>query len=216
VEKDNHYISLQKGFVDKGFLATLSDKAVRVYIALCSFKDWHTGNCWPTIAKISEVTGLHRETVIKANQELERNGLIKTWRNKKEWERTYKKFYRINPIEADMSPVGPERYRKRHGTVGLDEYRPKRDERGRFLKSESGENGPGKSVVTGLGESGATGQKLILLNKSQRTTKETSSFKDERDEETIRELIQLKGKRFVKNELKKSGRNPTLVDKIES
>lgn len=107
--EDDHYISIQKSFIDRGFLAALTEKAKSVYIALNYFKDWETGNCYPTISKLRDVTGYHKETIIKACQELESCGLIKTWKNRKEGSRNYKKFYHLNLIN-DISPLLPDKY----------------------------------------------------------------------------------------------------------
>lgn len=216
MEKNGHYISIQKSFVERGFLAVMSRKALKVYIALCSFRDWKTGNCWPTLSKLSELTGLHRAYVIKANHELEELGLVKSWLNRKEGNRTFKKFYHINPIE-DIGPQNMDTYRKNHSPQKVDTYLKKRDKRGRFQKSESTKRGHTGSTECGRTGSTKRGRELMLLNESQRTSlKKTSlSFIDEEDKKTIEELAQLKGKAFVKSELRKAGRNPKLVDKIE-
>ena len=210
MNRDDHYISIQKSFIDRGFLAGLTEKARTVYVALNYFKDWDTGNCYPTISKLREVTRYHKQTIINATQELESLGLIKTWKNRKEGNRHYKKFYHINPI-SDISPLGTDKY---HGPLRTERYPQKRDKNGRFAKSDSVENGMSKSVGNGTTRYRENGKELISLNESQRTNlkKKSLSFIDGKDKDTICTLIELKGKEFVKEQLRRAGRNPALVD----
>jgi len=172
-DTDELYITLQKGFVERGYLAAISGIALKVYVALCSFKDWETGNCWPSIASLCEVTGLCRASVITAVRQLEKFGLVKSWKHRKERGRMFKKFYHIEKIK-DICPTALD---KRHRPTALDKSPRPRNEKGRFVKTESNNNGPLKTNTVGslesngdgLSKSNGVGQELISLNYNHRT-----------------------------------------------
>ncbi len=168
-ESNELYISVQKCFVEQGYLAAISDKALRVYIALCSFKDWETGNCWPSVELLRKVTGLCKPSVTKGAQELEKLGLIKTWRFRKEAGRMFKKFYHIKD-SMDLCPPGLD---KSHSPPALDKRPRQRDKKGRFVGRKTNRNGPSKANGVGplkangvgLSKANGIGQELISLNK---------------------------------------------------
>jgi DNA-binding transcriptional regulator YhcF (GntR family) len=56
-------------------LATVSCHAQAVYVWMCSMQD-ETGVCWPSIAKLAELTHTSRSTVKRACSELEATGLM--------------------------------------------------------------------------------------------------------------------------------------------
>ncbi len=173
MEKDGLYFTIQNGLVENGLLAIMTDKALKVYVALCKFKSWETGNCWPSNALLREATGLCKDSVIKGSQECERLGLIKSWRNRREGERFYKKFYHINDM-GDVSPIAMDQYKR---PMALAKYPFKKDEKGRFTKGESNEVIPSESNGNGLTESNGNGQELKVLNHTH-GTKENTSLKD--------------------------------------
>jgi hypothetical protein len=182
--EDDRYISIQKTFVERGFLAVMNKRSLKVYFALCSFKDWKTGNCWPTLSKLCEVTGISRTHVIEATHELEELGLVKSWLNRREGSRMFKKFYHIIPIE-EVSPQNVDAYRKLHSPQNVNVYPRKRDKKGRFQKSESPKRGRTESPKCGRTESPKRGRELISLNnlteQSQRINKDSLSFIDEKE-----------------------------------
>lgn len=55
---------------------TISTSAKAAFIALASHRDYRTGTCWPSIARLAGQTGLSDETVSRALLELESTGWI--------------------------------------------------------------------------------------------------------------------------------------------
>ena len=85
----------------------------------------------------------------------------------------FKKFYHIEKIK-DICPTVLD---KRHRPAALDKSPRPRDEKGRFVKTESNDNGPLKTNTVGslesngdgLSKSNGVGQELISLNYNHRT-----------------------------------------------
>lgn len=59
----------------RAMIAPMSHKALRLYLLLSTYAD-RKGVCWPQAKELSQMSGLHVETVLEALQELERDGLM--------------------------------------------------------------------------------------------------------------------------------------------
>lgn len=59
----------------RAMIAPMSHKALRLYVLLSTYAD-RVGVCWPQAKELSEMSGMHVETVLDALQELEACGLM--------------------------------------------------------------------------------------------------------------------------------------------
>lgn len=59
----------------RAMIAGMSHKALRLYVLLSTYAD-RKGVCWPQVKELSQMSGLHVETVIEGLQELETLGLM--------------------------------------------------------------------------------------------------------------------------------------------
>ncbi len=141
----------------------------------------------------------------------------------------FKKFYNIKEIK-DLCPAALD---KRHRPTVLDKSPPSRDKKGRFVKTESNGNGPSKANTVGplksngvgLSESNGIGQEEVSLNNNHRTKiieqreKEIYplilSSNDGKEKEVVTEIVRLKGERWIRDYLKRCGRNPNLIDELK-
>lgn len=59
----------------RAMIAGMSHKGLRLYVLLSTYAD-RKGVCWPQVKELSQMSGLHVETVIDGLQELENTGLM--------------------------------------------------------------------------------------------------------------------------------------------
>ncbi|MFX0199211.1 MAG: helix-turn-helix domain-containing protein [Candidatus Hodarchaeota archaeon] len=201
-KKKPYPVYVNSKFRTMGFLIALSNKALRVYAALSSYKNNESGNCYPTIEKLSNDTKLNRSSVIKAVQELEKLTLIKAWKNRKEGFRFFKKIYHINDFR-DISPLNMEKYKGFRGSFSMKQYPRKRDKKGRFLPfnsikdgiSKSIEHGISSSIQHGISNSIKDGHITTLNNFSNKTTLNNAN-KNIMDKDSFKKEVELLFKRI--------------------
>ena len=75
-EKDKDFSKFFHSVIDSGCWAKLSFKAKAVYMVLSRFAGYETRRAFPTIIKISQLSGVSKDGVSEALNELEQNGLI--------------------------------------------------------------------------------------------------------------------------------------------
>jgi hypothetical protein len=63
---DTSFETLQRDIFASGMAATIGMNAFGVWIAIKSHADYNTGECWPGIRRLSDLTGLANGTVQKA------------------------------------------------------------------------------------------------------------------------------------------------------
>lgn len=63
---DTSFETLQRDIFASGMAATIGMNAFGVWIAIKSHADYNTGECWPGIRRLSDLTGLASGTVQKA------------------------------------------------------------------------------------------------------------------------------------------------------
>jgi DNA-binding transcriptional regulator YhcF (GntR family) len=88
---------------NKASLASVSCHAQAVYIWMCSMQD-ETGVCWPSIAKLAELTHTSRSTVKRACVELEAAGLMARQFTENRKRKTVNR-YQVLIKDTEVAPV---------------------------------------------------------------------------------------------------------------
>jgi hypothetical protein len=209
-----YFFNVQEALIDKGYWRAMKDIDRTLYIALCRYQDWETKISFPSNAELSKVTGMCLASVINAGKNLKALGLVHIWYHKEEGARYHKKFYRIEPLD-DLPPLSMDISTR---PKRMDISTRKRDKKGKFQRDDSKANGVTPSIANGTTPSIANGHELISVNLSQGTNlkkKSRLSCKDkEKNKETIREFLQLKGEAWTRSYLTKHGYNPDLVNEV--
>lgn len=102
--KDNNSFSkFYPQIVKSGLLNRLSSSAIRVYLVLLVYSNYKTNWSYPTVKTISQLSGVNKNRIYKAVEELIDCGLIEKFRCGQRLE--YRNYYRI--IEFHKPPFDP-------------------------------------------------------------------------------------------------------------
>jgi DnaD/phage-associated family protein len=82
----NLWFPFHHELVRSGLWKKLSKRAKAVYPVICTFADFKTGECYPSIRTIHELSGIGRGWVSLAINELIRAGLIRRWSGQRDGE----------------------------------------------------------------------------------------------------------------------------------
>lgn len=82
----NLWFSFPHEIVRSGTWKNLSKRAKAVYPVICTFADFKTGECYPSIRTIHELSGIGRGWVSAALNELVKAGLIRRWSGQRDGE----------------------------------------------------------------------------------------------------------------------------------
>ena len=102
--KDKDFSKIYHVLVDKGILARLSGKEIKIFLAINRFADYQTGIAKPTVMTIVKLSGVSKNHIRKAVEKLEAAGLILTKRTGERF--MFRKIYGIvkkDWIEPDVA-----------------------------------------------------------------------------------------------------------------
>jgi len=105
-QKDKDFSKFPQNIVRSGLLARLPNPAVRVYLVLLTYANYQTGMSCPTVKTISRLSGINKNLISNALNQLVICGLIEKYRGGKRF--SYRNYYRIinNPrINLDVVPA---------------------------------------------------------------------------------------------------------------
>jgi len=74
---DSTFGTFRRDMFESGLVAELGANCFVIWIAIKTHADFNTGIAWPSIRRLSEITGLSVNTVQKAIKELERASLLR-------------------------------------------------------------------------------------------------------------------------------------------
>jgi hypothetical protein len=76
-EIDTGYLTVQQDVFDSGLARTIGMNALGVWLAIKRHADYNTGECWPGIRRLVDVTGLASATVQRAIKTLQSEKLLR-------------------------------------------------------------------------------------------------------------------------------------------
>lgn len=74
---DSTFGTFQRDMFESGLVSEIGANCFVIWIAIKTHADFNTGNAWPSIRRIAEITGLSNMTVQKALKELQAQHLLK-------------------------------------------------------------------------------------------------------------------------------------------
>jgi predicted transcriptional regulator len=107
--KTKDFSKFPQAVVRSGLLTKLSNPAVRVYLVLLTYANYHTGLSFPTVKTLSRLSGASKNLIAKALKELVVSGLIGKFRGSKKFR--YRNYYRIiNMPKIDLDAIPEKTY----------------------------------------------------------------------------------------------------------
>lgn len=76
-ELDTTYLTHQRGMFTSGLAAQIKADAYMVWAAIKTHSDFETGECWPGIRQLMEITGMGTDQVQRAIKKLEESHLLR-------------------------------------------------------------------------------------------------------------------------------------------
>lgn len=102
-QRDKDFSKLYHQVVDSGLLKKLSNIEIRVYLVLLRFSNYKTGLCYPTVKKITELSGVNKNNISHATEGLATKGLIEKVRTGKRF--SFRLCYRVTKSRARLSQL---------------------------------------------------------------------------------------------------------------
>jgi predicted transcriptional regulator len=121
--KTKDFSKFPQAIVRSGLLTKLSNPAIRVYLVLLTYANYHTGLSFPLVKTITRLTGINKNLVYRALKELVASGLIEKSRGSKRY--CHRNFYRVINMPQINLDAFPEKKRKHRKVL--------KGHRGRFL-----------------------------------------------------------------------------------
>ena len=126
-QKSKDFSKFPQTIVRSGLLAKLSNPAIRVYLVLLTYANYHTGLSFPLVKTITGLTGINKNLVYRALKELVASGLIEKSRGSKRY--CHRNFYRVINMPQIFLDALPEKKRKPR--------KIQKGQRGRFLSCKT-------------------------------------------------------------------------------
>jgi len=102
-EKDKDFSKIPHFMIDSGLLAELRPSEIKVFLVINRFADYKTGIAYPTVKKISELSGINKDNIAKATRSLVQKGLIE---KRKTGERfRFRNWYRVTKLKSIYSDL---------------------------------------------------------------------------------------------------------------
>jgi hypothetical protein len=123
----DHFSKIPHWVIESGIWAVLTPKAKAVYLTLWRFADFKGHIAFPTVPRLSELSGVSRGKISQATRELELRGLIQKKRAARRF--NYRNVYRMVTTPPPRIDIYPQKTDKcRRSSRGKD---------GRFISSPS-------------------------------------------------------------------------------
>jgi len=110
-QKDKNFSKLYHEIIKNGLWARLSNPAIRVYGVILIYAHYKTGWSYPTVKTLSRLSGVNKNLISRAIQELESFGLIRKNKTKKKF--FFRNSYQIIPHPLIFPHLLPVKIKKR-------------------------------------------------------------------------------------------------------
>jgi hypothetical protein len=122
--KDRYFTKLRNEIVDDGWLPVLKDSELRVYLVLARYVNREKEVSFPSVKRITELSGVNKNLICSATQGLVEKGLIRKHRTGEEFK--YRNSYQIiKHPKIDVSKMPKRAKKTSHSLRGEDgKFRP--------------------------------------------------------------------------------------------
>jgi DNA-binding MarR family transcriptional regulator len=102
-EKDKDFSKIPHRMIDSGLLSQLKPTVLKVFLVINRFADYQTGVAYPTVEKISELSGVNKNSIAGATKSLAREGLIEKKKTGRRFH--FRNCYRVTRLKGIYSDL---------------------------------------------------------------------------------------------------------------